>query len=694
MANAGYQIGRATNHSPANSWGTALADRTRAAVPPLLYALRLWISVCLALYIAFWLQLENAYWAGASAAIVCQPSLGASLRKGWFRMVGTVVGAVFIVVLNACFPQDRIAFLTLLALWLAICAFAATVMHNFASYSAALAGYTAAIIAADTLGATGGPDGQVFILAITRASEICIGIVCAGIVLAGTDFGGARRQLAASFASLAAEITDRFAAALTPAEARPDTRAERREFTRRVIGLDPAIDQAIGESSQLRYHSRVLQRAVEGLFTALDGWRAIAAHLSRLPNDAAQQEAEIILRRLPPALQSAPESEAPIRWMADPVGLRDLCEETRRMLLTLPVPTPSQRLLADQTAKLLAGVARALDGLTLLVDAGRPLPTHRRFRFSVPDWAPAFHAAGRAFVTVGAVELFWIVTAWPSGASAIVFAAIVVLLLSPRGDQAYAGALAFTIGVAASVLFASVIKFAVLPGLDTFPAFCVALGLFLIPAGFLIAESRRPAMLGFALAMGFNFVPLLAPTNRMSYDTAAFYNSALAIFVGCAVAPLSFQLLPPLSPALRARRLLTLTLRDLRRLLTGLLPPRPEDWEGRIYGRLAALPDQAEPLQRAQLLAALSAGEEFIKLRLMSSSLYLGAELNAAVAALEQGDSAMARTWLAQLDDRIASRPAGEANDAVVALRARATILALSEVIAGYATYFDSGAPP
>src|SRR6185295_9978049 len=104
------------------------------------------------------------------------------------------------------FPQDRIAFLAALALWGAICAFAATVFRNFASYSAALAGYTAAIIAADTLGATGGPNSGVFMLAITRASEICIGIVCAGIVLAGTDLGGAKRRLAASLADLAACI--------------------------------------------------------------------------------------------------------------------------------------------------------------------------------------------------------------------------------------------------------------------------------------------------------------------------------------------------------------------------------------------------------------------------------------------------------------------------------------------------------
>ena len=156
--------------------------------------MRLWASVCLALYATYWLELDNPFWAGTSAAIVCQPHLGASLRKGWYRLIGTVVGAVAIVVLTACFPQDRAPFLVGLALWGAACAFVATLLRNFAAYAAALAGYTAAIIAYDQLGATGGPNGQAFMLAINRASEICIGIVCAGVVLAGTDLGGARRR--------------------------------------------------------------------------------------------------------------------------------------------------------------------------------------------------------------------------------------------------------------------------------------------------------------------------------------------------------------------------------------------------------------------------------------------------------------------------------------------------------------------
>src|ERR1700677_2024756 len=106
---------------------------------PLLFSLRLWASVCLALFIAFWLELDSPYWAGGSAAIVCQPQLGASLRKGWFRMIGIIVGASAIVILTALFPQDQIVYLGLLALLIGICAFVATVLRNFASYAAALA---------------------------------------------------------------------------------------------------------------------------------------------------------------------------------------------------------------------------------------------------------------------------------------------------------------------------------------------------------------------------------------------------------------------------------------------------------------------------------------------------------------------------------------------------------------------------
>ena len=118
-----------------------LMSAGRSATPALIFGLRLWTAVCLALYVAFWLQLDDAQWAGISAAIICQPSVGASLRKGSARMVGTAIGAVAIVILTAFFPQSRSGFLLGLALWGAACGFVATILANNASYAAALAGY-------------------------------------------------------------------------------------------------------------------------------------------------------------------------------------------------------------------------------------------------------------------------------------------------------------------------------------------------------------------------------------------------------------------------------------------------------------------------------------------------------------------------------------------------------------------------
>jgi uncharacterized membrane protein YccC len=567
---------------------TALAK----AAPPLLFGLRLWASVCLALYVAFWLELDNPFWAGTTAAIVCQPHLGASLRKGWFRMIGTVVGAVAIVVMTACFPQDRAAFLVSLALWGAACALVATLLRNFAAYAAALAGYTAAIIASDQLGSTGGLNGQAFMLAVTRASEICLGIVCAGLVLAGTDLGGARRRLAALFAALSAEISSRFASTLATAGAEfENTQTIRRELVRRVIALDPVIDEAFGESSQLRYHSPVLQEALDGLVVALASWRTAAVLLARLPEASALQEASAVLAQVPEPLRASPEEDAAARWIADPARLLQACDATVRRLVAMPTAVPSLRLLADQAAEALAGLSRALNGLALLVadPAQRVDRSRGSRRLRIPDWLPPLVNAGRAFVVIGAAELFWIVTEWPNGAGAITFAAIGVILFAPRADQAYATAIGFMIGTGLTAALAAIIGFAVLPGLkvETFAALSLAIGLVLVPAGAGMAQPWQTAMF---TAMAANFVPLLAPANPMIYNAEQFYNSALAIVAGVGAAAVSFRLLPPLSPAYRTRRLLALTLRDLRCLATHPNPDTPNDWEQRMYAkvRLAA----------------------------------------------------------------------------------------------------------
>ena len=185
--------------------------------------------------------------------------------------------------------QDRVSFLISLALWCAGCAFVATLLRNFAAYAAALSGYTAAILASDVLGPVGTANNSVVILAIDRALEICIGIVSAGVVLALTDLGHSRRKLAAEFAALSTAIMDGFADCFLTASSNLDEfRALRRDLLRRVIALDPMIDATIGEASDLRYRSPVLQRAVSGLLETISAWRKAAFEIALSDNEAVE----------------------------------------------------------------------------------------------------------------------------------------------------------------------------------------------------------------------------------------------------------------------------------------------------------------------------------------------------------------------------------------------------------------------
>ena len=371
--------------------------------------------------------------------------------------------------------------------------------------------------------------------------------------------------------------------------------------------------------------------------------------------------------------------------MADPIGLDRVCDAGVRALIALPAGTGSLRLLADQSAKVLTGASRALNGLALLVgDSARPMPRRGGVLPCVPDWLPPLVNASRALIAVVAAELFWIVTAWPNGARAITFAAIGVILLAPRADQAYAAAMSLMVGTGLTAAFAAIIGFAVLPNTETFAAFSLAIGLVLVPAGAGVAQPWQTPMFT-AIAAFFTF--LLAPTNQMSYDTQQFYNSALAAVAGLGAAALSFRLMPPLSPMLRARRLLALTLRDLRRLATGWIPLSADGWEGRVYSRLSVLPDPAEPLQRSELVAALSVGIEIIRLRRICRRFDLGSHLDAALETMARGDSATTIVLLTRLDEALAARPG------VAALRARSSILAMSEALAQHAAYFDARAP-
>jgi uncharacterized membrane protein YccC len=468
--------------------------------------------------------------------------------------------------------------------------------------------------------------------------------------------------------------------------AQSDTRMVRRGLVGRVIALDPAIDEVLGESLGLRYRVRELKTAIGGFFAALSGWRTVANCLERLPQEQGQREAEIVARALPQTLRTASGPEIAASWAAHPLRCCGAYRAAARRLLALPADTPSLRLLADASAETLLGLARALEGLAVLIDPGRRIARSSTVRLHIPDLLPALVNALRIFLTIGAAALFWIVSAWPSGALALTLAAVGVILLSPREDQAYAASRSFAAGTLLTAAIAAIVSFAILPSVTTFVGFSLVLGLVLVPVGTFLALNRQ-----IMLYVVINFVPLVAPANQMTYDTFEFYNSTLAIVTGISFAALAFLLMPPLPPAMRARRLLALALRDLRRLAAGLSPAIVTDWESRIYSRLAALPPQVDPLQFARTVAALSVGTELVRLRRLARRLHLGPDFRLALDAIAHGRSAAAVERLTELDRKLAVG-AGVGGERSARLRARGSMQATAEALMRHRAYFDSAA--
>ncbi len=657
-----------------------------AVLPTMLYALRFAASVCLALYAAFYLQLDNPTWAGTSAAATCQPILGASLRKGGFRVIGTLVGAAFIVLLTACFPQDRIAFLAGLALWGAACAFVNTILANFAAYAAALAGFTAAIIAGDALD----DPTQTFALVVSRASEISLGVVAATVVVSLTSFGQARKQLGAEIAVVATATLDHLAADLAAAGgAGEDPRPARRALIGRAAALSPLVDQALGEASDVRRQQGTLQAGVDSLFGALSAWRSVSAHLRLLAPGQARSAAQAARLALPQAMRDARPGCGALRHLDDPAGTRDGCAAAAAAVAAEQAGDPSARLVLERVADGLRAAAQSFNAVALLSAPGTETSTRARSRWNLPDLLPPLVNAARVFLTIAAAEAFWVVTAWPGGTVMVTFAFVTVIQLSSLNEGAYAAALGFVAGAAGCVVLAGALKFGIQPAQQGFAAFALSLSLFLAP---IAALSQAPSLKAAGGPAAFLFVPLLGVANQPSYDTAAFYNSALAIVSGCVVTAIALRLIPPVPPATRTARLLAATLHGVHRLASGCRLPRAGDWDLRVYSRLAALPDGATPTQRARLVTALAVGGDIIRLRVAAQRLCLTDQLAPALAAVARGDSMGAVRGLAAFDEALASVPASR-RGGDMRLGARASICNLADALRTHAAYFGLSGP-
>jgi uncharacterized membrane protein YccC len=148
---------------------TITGPRARAAIAAAL-------AVGVAIVLALALRLQDVFWAGISAFVCTQASQPQSLRKGFHRIIGTLLGAATALI---CFPPvafDHLA--TMLLLFIAGSAAIAGSLVSRYSYAWLLGGITAVMV---ILGALDDPT-QALNIAFFRSSEIVLGTSVALVI--------------------------------------------------------------------------------------------------------------------------------------------------------------------------------------------------------------------------------------------------------------------------------------------------------------------------------------------------------------------------------------------------------------------------------------------------------------------------------------------------------------------------------
>src|SRR5262245_51886191 len=115
------------------------------------FAIRTWLSILLALYVSFWLELDAPRTAAITVAILSLPTRGQGLAKAGYRVLGTIIGVAASIAIAGCFSQTSSLILVVFGIWMGLCTYAAAMLDGNRTYAAALCCITVGLVAVEQI---------------------------------------------------------------------------------------------------------------------------------------------------------------------------------------------------------------------------------------------------------------------------------------------------------------------------------------------------------------------------------------------------------------------------------------------------------------------------------------------------------------------------------------------------------------
>ncbi len=494
-----------------------------------------------ALWLAFRLGLDSPSTALATTVILALPSSGMVLEKAFYRFLGTLVGCAAALLLVALFPQSPPVLFIGVALWVALCTGGAAMHRNQQSYSFVLAGYTACMIVVPAIDA----PSHVFTLAVTRVTEVGLGIICAAVVhdviFPRRHTRAVMRTVQARYAGFVTFCQQVLEQRLSPAE----TELHHLKFAADIAALESGRAAAFFEADHARSHTRQLHAFNAAFMTVLTTFYTLHRLIHRLRVNATGPVLALVepmhahlAQAMKLDLRTGRLTEMRAELAADIAAAR------ARLAAESPIGRP-QQIDFDTAVELLERFVRDLEDFAALYHG---LTRQKRRQVSdpgayTPKTPPAIVIASgfRAGATLLVTAAAWYWLAWPYTANAILMATIFCALASssPRPTALVQQVLT---GFLIAVPLAFLTEFLLMTRADDFgPMVLVALPLLALGSYL----STGPKWAGVGIGIGMFSATLLVPANQMHYDVEAFISSELSLTMGVAVAYAMFKVVLP-----------------------------------------------------------------------------------------------------------------------------------------------------
>jgi uncharacterized membrane protein YccC len=518
----------------------------------LLHVSKILLATLMALGLSLLFDLSKPGTAMVTVIIVLQPRSGLVLAKGFYRFIGTSVGVIVSIILAAAFTQQPVLFLAAGACWLAFCTAGSTIFRNFQSYAFVLAGYTLVIVG---LPAALQP-AQAFDIAMTRLSEVMLGLLCAGVVsdvlfpkhLSDVLLLTVRKRFA-DFKKFIA--LDDSAAVSRPARERMVLR-----FIGEVISLEALRTSSVFESASGHLQSLQLRQLNTAFMTASTTFHSLDQLFGRLQAAGKRSTLEALMMEYR-AIVRALSSQDRMQLKQVRNGIPGRLAALRRGLAASS-GDGSHLLDFDSATELLARFADELlvyariHAIVIQAEMHMAddvqLPAHYVAR---TDPTLIVTSALRAAIGFILSAWFWIQTGWVSGTDAVVMATVVSALFAAAPSPIKV-VRQFMIGGALGGFFGFLSAYYLQAQAENFTMLCIALAPFIL-IGAWLTTTRKYSGIGTGILLF--FLSYASIGSNYQFDMLELLNGMAGGLLGVAIASVMYQIIDPSDSRWIKRRL-------------------------------------------------------------------------------------------------------------------------------------------